>query len=107
MYLIDWRPMLEALLADLRARVPAARMSARFHAGLAQAVACAVSQVAAQTGLRTVALSGGCFQNRLLLAETRRALQAEGLEVLVHRQVPANDGGVALGQAAVATMRYT
>ena len=104
---IDWRPMLEALLADLRARVPAARMSARFHAGLAQAVACAVSQVAAQTGLRTVALSGGCFQNRLLLAETRRALQAEGLEVLVHRQVPANDGGVALGQAAVATMRYT
>ena len=101
-WVIDWRPMLEALLADIRAGVPAARLSARFHAGLARATARAVVQVAAQTGLRTVALSGGCFQNRLLLAETRRALQAAGLEVLVHRQVPANDGGVALGQAAVA-----
>ena len=106
-WLIDWRPMLEALLADIRAGAPPAQMSARFHAGLARAVACATAQVAAQTGLRTVALSGGCFQNRLLLAGMRRALEAAGLEVLVHRQAPANDGGVALGQAAVAAMRYT
>ncbi len=72
--------------------------------GLAEAVAEAAARIAEEAGLRTAALSGGCFQNRLLLAATRRGLQARGLEVLVHRAVPANDGGVALGQAAIAAI---
>jgi len=104
---IDWRPMLMALLADVRAGVAPPVMAARFHAGLARAVVETVCHIAAESGLRTVALSGGCFQNRLLLAQTRRGLEAAGLEVLVHRQVPANDGGVSLGQAAIAASLET
>jgi len=98
---IDWRPMLQALLADLRAGAAPAQMAARFHAGMVAAIAQAVGHIARDTGLRTVALSGGCFQNRLLLTQTVGALEGDGLEVLIHRQVPANDGGVALGQAAI------
>ncbi|MDI7277013.1 MAG: carbamoyltransferase HypF, partial [Anaerolineae bacterium] len=75
---------------------------ARFHGGLAAAIVAAVQRIARESGLRAVALSGGCFQNRLLLAQTAAGLEAAGHEVLLHRQVPANDGGVALGQAAIA-----
>ncbi|MGB9594213.1 MAG: hypothetical protein ACPL7R_08765, partial [Anaerolineae bacterium] len=57
--------------------------------------------IAQGTGLTTVALSGGCFQNRLLLAQSVGELRRRGLRVLLHRQVPANDGGVSLGQAAI------
>jgi len=56
-------------------------------------------------GIDTVALSGGCFQNARLFEETARRLEAAGLAVLSHRAVPANDGGLALGQAAVAAAR--
>ncbi len=101
-WVVDWRPMLDALLGDLRAGAKPAHMAARFHVGVAQAIVEAVACIAADTGLRTVALSGGCFQNRLLVGQTVRRLEEAGFAVLVHRQVPANDGGVALGQAAIA-----
>ena len=104
-WVVDWRPLLEGVLADLRSGVEAACIAARFHAWVAQAIVRAVGQIAADTGLRTVALSGGCFQNRLLLAQVGRALEGAGFEVLSHRQVPANDGSVALGQAAIAAWR--
>jgi hydrogenase maturation protein HypF len=61
--------------------------------------------MAQETGLNKVALSGGCFQNRLLLTKTQKGLEEEGLEVLTHHQVPCNDGGVSLGQAIVANCR--
>ena len=57
------------------------------------------------SGNHTVALSGGCFQNKLLFAQTRRRLEAEGLKVLSHERVPAHDGGLALGQAAIGAAR--
>ena len=100
-WVVDWRPMLEAMQGDLQAGVDAARVAARFHAGVAAAIGETVRRIAAEAGLATVALSGGCFQNRLLVAQTVHGLEAAGLRVLTHRQVPANDGGVALGQAAV------
>lgn len=101
-WVLDWRPLLPALLADVRARQPVAACAARFHAGMARAIVDLTRRLAQSTGLCTVALSGGCFQNRLLLAQTVAALEQAGLEVLLHRQVPCNDGGVSLGQAAIA-----
>lgn len=101
-------PMWPALLDDQRHAVPAAVVSARFHKGLAIAIVRMVQQLRAAHGgdtLHTVALSGGVFQNRILLEQLVRRLEDAGLAVLTHRQVPSNDGGLALGQAAVAAAR--
>jgi hydrogenase maturation protein HypF len=80
-----------------------ATLAARFHRGLARAFAGAARGLVDQGRARAVALSGGCFQNPLLLAEVIRALG--DVPVLTHRLTPANDGGLALGQAAVAAAR--
>jgi hydrogenase maturation protein HypF len=90
------------LLSEVQARVPVDEMAARFHQTIAQMTVEICERIAGDTGLRTVALSGGCFQNRLLLALTIPALQRAGFQVLHHRQVPCNDGGLSLGQAAIA-----
>ena len=95
---LDWRSMLDAILADLRAGVAPGVIAARFHNAL---VAAAVT-VARRVGEPTVALTGGCFQNRLLHTRLADALRREGLAVAQHRQVPPNDGGLSLGQVAVA-----
>ncbi len=100
-----WHALL-ADLADLAAGTPAAVISARFHAGFAAAVAgLALALRRAHAPDAAIALSGGSFQNRLLLHETLRHLQASGARVLLHAKVPANDGGLALGQAAIAIAR--
>ncbi|QBI53543.1 carbamoyltransferase HypF [Streptomonospora litoralis] len=82
------------------AAVPA--VAARFHNGLAGVLAEAVQRVCSRTGVATVALSGGVFQNTLLLELLCDRLEAADLHVLTHRRVPANDGGISFGQAAVA-----
>jgi hydrogenase maturation protein HypF len=99
--LVDWRPLLEAVLEDRRRGSSAGIIAARFHAALAEANLL----VARAVGERTVALSGGCFQNRLLLQRTVDKLREAGFEVLLHQQVPPNDGGISLGQVAVAAAR--
>jgi hydrogenase maturation protein HypF len=104
-WVIDPAPMWEELLHDLADDVPPAVISARFHKGLAAAVATTGEQLARAHQIDTVALSGGCFQNAVLFGETARRLEAAGLTVLSHAAVPANDGGLALGQAAVAAAR--
>jgi hydrogenase maturation protein HypF len=98
---LDWRPMLRAIVDDRGRGVAASRIAARFHATLAAAG----SAIAARAGAEVVALTGGCFQNRRLTHALCALLRAEGRLPLVHRQVPANDGGIALGQAAVARAR--
>ncbi len=102
---LDARPMWEALLKDLAARREPALLAARFHRGLSDAVVMLAARLAAQHGLTTVALSGGVFQNRTLFEAVADGLRRLGLTVLAHRLVPANDGGLALGQAAVAAAR--
>jgi hydrogenase maturation protein HypF len=77
-------------------------IAARFHAGLHDALAAAAVRSAADTGLDVVALSGGVFQNLRLLHGLSRRLTGAGLRVLVHSRVPCNDGGISLGQVAVA-----
>ena len=76
------------------------RMARAFHVGLAQGLARMAEAAAGQTGLRTVALSGGVMQNATLAVVLPQALRERGLRVLLHRDIPANDGGVSLGQAA-------
>jgi hydrogenase maturation protein HypF len=95
---VDWVPALAELLGDMEAGMPASTMASRFHAGLVAAVVA----VAERVGAERVALTGGCFQNRLLTDRAAAALRREGFRPLVHRQVPANDGGLALGQVTVA-----
>jgi hydrogenase maturation protein HypF len=103
--LIDPAPLWPALLRDIAAGHPPEAIAARFHHGLAAAVADAAVRSARAHGVDTVALSGGSLQNALLLVELGRHLEAAGLTVLSHARVPANDGGIALGQAAVAAAR--
>ncbi len=89
---------------DLAAGRDRAEVAAAFHEGLANAFARACAEAA---GPRTVVLSGGCLQNLRLLESLRRRLEEQGLAVLSHRRVPPNDGGVSIGQAAVAAARMS
>ena len=100
---LDSRQMWEALLRDLADRTPAPIMAARFHRGLADAVAEMAAQLA--HGIETAVLSGGSFQNRILLELVMEGLCTRGFRVLAPRQVPANDGGLSLGQAVIAAAR--
>ncbi|HUF38225.1 MAG TPA: carbamoyltransferase HypF [Anaerolineales bacterium] len=98
-------PVFDALLKDIVEKIPISRISARFHNGVARLVAEICEQLRGQTGVNRVALSGGVFQNLLLLTRTTTALDERGFGLYVNRRVPANDGGLALGQAAVANAR--
>ena len=102
---LDPAPLWAALFDDLAAGTAPARVAARFHRGLARGVVDLAGRLAAAHGVDTAALSGGVFQNRLLFETVSDGLRALGLRVLAHRQVPANDGGLSLGQAAVAAAR--
>jgi len=97
--LLDWGPLLTALLADLAAGRPRAEIAGRFHNSLAEAVV----RVAEIVGEARVLLSGGCFQNRLLTERTVARLRAAGFQPYWHQRVPPNDGGIALGQLVAAS----
>ncbi|MBL7493049.1 carbamoyltransferase HypF [Frankia sp. AgB1.9] len=94
--------LVAAVVEDLRAGTDHARVAARFHATLARTIVTVCERLAEQTGVRTAALSGGVFANQRLLDEVSVGLRAAGLTVLTHSRVPTNDGGISLGQAAVA-----
>lgn len=98
---LDWRPMVLSVLEDLGRGIGPGVIAARFHNALARGVA----SVAGRCGQEKVALSGGCFQNRLLVERTVDLLERDGFEVLLHRQVPPGDGGISLGQVTVAAAR--
>jgi hydrogenase maturation protein HypF len=98
-------PILSAIIAERDAGVPAARIARRLHDTLAAVVQAQARRARGETGIESVVLTGGCFQNRLLLAACREGLSADGFTVLVHQQVPANDGGLGFGQAVVAAAR--
>jgi hydrogenase maturation protein HypF len=99
---LDGADLVRAVVADLLAGAEPAAIAARFHNGVAAAIRRGCRAVRERTGLSTVALSGGVFQNVLLLGRAIDLLEADGFRVLRHRQVPPNDGGISLGQAVVA-----
>ncbi len=96
------KELLGAVIDDYRQGLPAAEISALFHNTLVRIICLICSNLSAETGLKKVALSGGVFQNRRLLRLVHAGLKADGLTPLVHLHLPANDGCISLGQAAVA-----
>jgi hydrogenase maturation protein HypF len=96
-----------SLISDLRANAPISTISARFHNGLANAILQICTFAHLQFDIDEVALSGGVWQNMTLLQKTIPLLERADFKVYIHRQVPANDGGIALGQAVIASQRIT
>jgi hydrogenase maturation protein HypF len=105
MYVYDPRPTVDAVVTGAAENVPVARLAAGFHTTLVAVTVATCEQVRAATGLATVCLSGGVFQNRLLTEALAAGLEAGGFRVLTNRLVPAGDGGISYGQAAVAAVR--
>jgi hydrogenase maturation protein HypF len=91
-----------ALLGNVKNKVPVSLISLKFHNTMAEITAAMCQSIAKECKIKRVALSGGVFQNRLLLKLTMAALKREGFDVLSHRLVPPNDGGISLGQAVIA-----
>ncbi len=100
--LLDPAPVIRAIVSDLMDGVSAQAIAARFHNGVAQAVLAVCKSGRAKHGLDRVVLSGGVWQNMFLMRRTVDLLRGDDFEILIHRKVPANDGGLALGQAAIA-----
>ncbi|MCJ7620939.1 MAG: Sua5/YciO/YrdC/YwlC family protein, partial [Anaerolineae bacterium] len=95
------------IIDDLQAKVPSGAIAVRFHNTMAKIIERTCGRISEETALRQVALSGGCFQNRLLLTKATSVLREAGFDVLTHHQVPCNDGGVSLGQAVIAQSKVT
>ncbi len=104
-WLIDTRPMFEAMIDDLRRNLGPGDISRRFHNGLVEGFARLAHLLRERTQLNRVCLSGGTFQNVYLLEHLRARLEAGRFEVFTHGEVPAGDGGLSLGQALVAAHR--
>jgi hydrogenase maturation protein HypF len=102
---LGWRRLWQALLEDIHREVTPATIAARFHQGLVRAIVETAVELCRRFGLDTVVLGGGVFQNRLLLEGVSESLKGAGFGVLAPVALPANDGGLSLGQAAVAAAR--
>ena len=103
--ILDPQPLIEALLNGIEAGAPADRLALDFHIAIARSTARIASEICTRENIGTVALSGGVFMNRLLLRLLTHELKDAGLAVLVPHAVPANDGCIAYGQAAIARAR--
>ncbi|MBV6626313.1 MAG: carbamoyltransferase HypF [Rivularia sp. (in: Bacteria)] len=105
-YYIDPYPMWKALLNDIQQKTSSKIIAAKFHLGLAIAILETVNTLRQQHPINYVCLTGGVFQNQILLKQVIKRLQALGINVLTHSLVPCNDGGLSLGQAVIAAARW-
>ncbi len=96
---VDWAPLIQAVLQDVRSSISLARISKKFHNALVEIVV----SVAHQIALERVVLTGGCFQNKLLIESAVRRLESEGFKPYWHQRIPPNDGGISLGQIVAAS----
>ena len=103
-YLVP-QPMWQSLLIDIKKSAAPALMAAKFHQGLAISISKMVAKLHQSCEFNQVVLTGGVFQNKLLLVGVSDRLTKMGLKVLTHREVPANDGGLSLGQVAIAAAK--
>jgi len=102
---LDVLPMIRAIVSDIQQGVPTDYIAGRFHRSMAELLAAACCEAREQTGLNIVALSGGVFQNQLLLERLLALLEELAFQVYINRRVPPNDGGLSLGQLAIAAAR--
>jgi hydrogenase maturation protein HypF len=100
---LDFRTMIGQIIEDIRSGVSVEVISAKFHNWVAEGLLGFALKAREEYGLKTVGLSGGVFCNRYLTNRLIGLLKKEGFCVLFKRRVPANDGGIALGQAAIAS----
>jgi hydrogenase maturation protein HypF len=98
--------LIREILNDQKKGVAVPVIVTKFHQTLSYLICDIINKLAGETGLKKVALSGGSWQNRYLFQAIRRQLTSQGYQVLYHKQIPANDGGIALGQAMVADRRW-
>jgi hydrogenase maturation protein HypF len=101
-YILEIAAIIKAIVADMETGQSNAKIAASFHQTLIDAFTVMAEQMSNETGINRVALSGGCFQNKILLEGAIDKLRLSGFDVYCQRQVPANDGGVSLGQAVIA-----
>ena len=101
-FILDMSATIRSIVDGIRKGTSKGELSFSFHQTVARAFAAMAKEIRVITGINRVALSGGCFQNRILLERSVTELESAGFTVYCHKQVPANDGGVALGQAVIA-----
>jgi hydrogenase maturation protein HypF len=101
-YIIKIHDLLAAVVNNILGKTPHAIIAARFHNTVGKMILETCQKISKETGVKRVALSGGVFQNRLLMRKTVSLLESNGFTVYTHRQVPCNDGGISLGQVVVA-----
>jgi hydrogenase maturation protein HypF len=102
---IGFKPVFEAILKDINNGVDVGLISGKFHNTMVQVIIETVKKISQQTGIKKVALSGGSFQNRILLKKTEDSLKDANFAVFLQSLIPSNDGGIALGQLAIAAKR--
>ena len=102
---VSFRVMFQSALKDLEENVPLAIMAAKFHNSLAKLIVEKVNQLSEETGVKQVVVSGGCFQNKRLIEQIQRLFSHSDISLFLPAQIPCNDGGVAVGQLAVAAAR--
>jgi hydrogenase maturation protein HypF len=102
MTIVKLAELFSGIVDDVRNKVPVSTISLKLHQTVAQITVEMCRKISRQTGIKQAALSGGVFQNRLLLKLTSDGLQQSGFQVFTHHLVPCNDGGLSLGQAVIA-----
>ncbi|MHB8105294.1 MAG: Kae1-like domain-containing protein, partial [Dehalococcoidales bacterium] len=100
--IIKIRDLFKAIIEDILKEIPESVIAVKFHNTVAQMILQTCQKIAVETGIKRAALSGGVFQNRLLLRKACALLESKGFTVYTHRQVPCNDGGISLGQVVIA-----
>jgi hydrogenase maturation protein HypF len=105
-HLISFRSLFENALKELKSKSPTAIMAAKFHNTLAKLIVEKVNQLSQETSIKQVVVSGGCFQNKLLTEQIQQLFVCHNISLYLPAQIPCNDGGVAVGQLAVAAARH-
>ncbi|MCX5869395.1 MAG: carbamoyltransferase HypF [Deltaproteobacteria bacterium] len=106
LFIIDSSPFIRRMLRDLEAGKSIPELAMGFHSWLIESFAITINRLAATSGIRTVVLSGGCLQNRIIMEGLFQALEQDGFQVFTGQEVPVNDGGISLGQAVIGGLRY-